>query len=78
MSNPKRADRFLALQNDIFYSRLVKRLKADEREYCLNFCNQHNDLDVNQWAFKVNRLFVDELQKPKNATLMWELLSICK
>lgn len=60
-----------------YYGRIAKRLTKADRGICLDFIAKNGHLDANQWAFKVNRMFLDEL-KPRNVNLITDLLTAIK
>lgn len=53
-----------------------KRLSMAERELVRRFIVDNNNLDKGAFEFKVNRMFLDQPNKPKNYTTILELL-IC-
>lgn len=67
---------FESLGNHLWYSKIVKKLKVEDKKFCLQFLKENAHLDKNDYAHKVNRLFIDQDNKPKNATLIWEVLSV--
>jgi hypothetical protein len=53
-----------------------KKLKRDELLIGINFIIQNDSLNKDDFEYKLNRLFMDKLEKPKNWTNILELLSI--
>ena len=60
-----------------YYKRIATRLTKEDHSICLDFIAKNGHLNANQWAFKVNRMFLDEL-KPRNVNLITDLLTAIK
>lgn len=61
----------------IWQKKLLKKLKKDEIEFCRKFLIENESLDRNEFAKKVNRLFIDEKNPPKNRHIIAELIGAC-
>jgi hypothetical protein len=66
---------FESLQNHPWLKKSWGKLKIAERDFARQFLNDHANLDRGQFEFKVNRMFLDQPIKPKNWTIISELLS---
>lgn len=73
-----RLQKFRSLKNDAFYAKSVAKLKAQDIQFIESYCKKFRSASADQWVHQVNRLFLDDKVKPKNHTLIWELLSVCK
>lgn len=60
-----------------YYGRIAERLTKADHRICLDFIAKNGHLDANQWVFKVNRMFLDDL-KPRNVSLITDLLTAIK
>lgn len=69
-------EQFLNLRNDIFYGKVFQKLNAEEISFCRIFIDISKDLDFNQRAHAINRVFLDMENKPKHWSDMCELLDI--
>lgn len=63
------------LRNHIYYGKLYSKLNMKDKAEVVAFALVNFDLDKNDFEFKVNRMFLDMPDKPKNWTLICELLS---
>lgn len=54
--------------------KLFAKLSEFEKSYVDAFVYQNRDLSTNDWAEKVNRLFLNEPNKPKNHKDIWAIL----
>jgi hypothetical protein len=63
-------------QNHLLYKRLAKKLTSAEIEVCVDFIEDHSDLDVQEFERKASTLFLDNPEKPKNTNIMIELLQV--
>lgn len=70
-----RIDKFNNL--GFWQKKLLKKLKKDEIEFCKKFLISNENLSNNDFAFKVNRLFIDEKNPPKNRHIMVEIIGAC-
>jgi hypothetical protein len=58
--------------------RLFEKLTKDELEFLETFVSENEFLNENDYAFKVNRLFLDQKDKPKNHSTIWALALQCR
>lgn len=65
---------FLNFKNHPYYSKYFKKLKESDIEFCINILEQTNNLNKNDYSFKIVRLWLDQKNKPKNWTIIEELL----
>lgn len=70
-----RLEKFESFKDHAMHCKIFKKLTKDERAQCINFINESEHLDKNEFAFKVNRWLVGAKDKPKHATEMWALVS---
>lgn len=68
-----RFDAFDIISKHIFHAKEYARLKQVEREMCLQFIRDNDNLDFNAFAEKTNRWLLDR-PKPKNYSIMWALV----
>jgi phage-related protein len=54
--------------------KILERLSWGERLECVEFIKQNDELDLNMFAEKVNRWYLDQPHKPKHLTDMWALV----
>lgn len=69
--------RFMSLHNHPFYKKIYVKLNTKERSLCHDFISEHPNLDRNEFATMVARLWMDKKDKPKNWKEMDELLMVC-
>lgn len=60
----------------VLYKRLALKLSEAEFDQCVDFIEEHDHLDHLQFERKINRLFLDREHKPKNWTIIQELLMV--
>lgn len=73
----KRTQKFANLiYQDPWYSRLAKKLTEKDLLKIDGFIAENGDLPIAEWEFKLNRLFLDQIEKPKNWALIMEFLMI--
>lgn len=75
MSN-RRLEHFEKLKSHGWYSKLFKKLNANEIAFCESFLKKHDQMSANEFEMAVNRLFL-EGEKPKRHLEMNELLLCC-
>lgn len=68
-----RLQRFEGFSKDPGLCKLFKRLSAADRKACVDFIEQHDELDHNGFALAVNRWLLGQ-PKPKRFTDMWALV----
>lgn len=71
----KRLDKFKSFETHDWLGRLYKKLRKEEVEIAVNFLIQNADSSKDVFFFKINRMFLDNSNKPKNFLLIMELLS---
>ena len=74
----RRIQKFKALETDIWYSKLFKRLKPQHIEVCMDWLEEFGDSD--RYGHHVNRIFVENFCDRKQGkavdAIIWELLSL--
>lgn len=68
-----RMKRFEELSSHPMYYKLFDKLTDKERVMCRSLLMESEDLDDNEFAFKVNRWMLDQ-ERPKNYSAMWALM----
>ena len=66
---------FKSLKTHAWFNRVYKKLNAADIKFCEEYLNNNKHLDKNEFEFKVVRIFLDNPNKPKNWTLIQELLA---
>jgi hypothetical protein len=72
----KREQRFFTYKNHYWYGRLFQRLSVQDIQLCLGFIEKNSELEANKFIYEVNRMFLEVPVKPKNWTLIMELLTV--
>ncbi len=57
--------------------KLLKRMTTEERIACLDFIIENDTLSKDDFAFKANRWFLDNPNKPKHYTEMVDVVTQC-
>lgn len=70
-----RKQAFQSLEADAWFSRVFKKLKVADKALCLEFIEKNDALDRAAFELAVNRMFLDKAEKPKNWTLIVELIA---
>lgn len=73
---PMKTANLLKLKDSPFYGRLFKKLTDKDLKFCTEFCEQNSGLSKDQWYFKINRLGLDQADKPKNLNVICEILQV--
>lgn len=68
-----RLERFESFASHPMHGKIMQRLKKEERRLCVEFITQHDHLDSDKFAERVNRWMLDQ-PKPKNFPIMWALV----
>ena len=68
-----RLDKFRLLSDHAHYSRLIQRLKQSDIKMIEQFNAAHEQLDIENFSFILNRFFLSK-EKPKNWGLILEIL----
>lgn len=69
-----RKERFMLLKAHPMYGKGINSLSPAERELMEKFLREHNTDTQAVWSVALRKLFVDNPAKPKNWTLIYELL----
>lgn len=69
-----RAAAFETLRTHAWHGKVFAKLKKSEVEQCQTFLRENESLDIVTYEQKVQRMFLDQSEKPKNWTVMNELL----
>lgn len=70
-----RKEAFDNLANHAWQGRVFKMLSADDIKRCHDFLDIHQQLSHDQFIMRVNRMFLDQPDKPKTWTIILELLT---
>lgn len=70
-----RLERFLELGKHPMLGKQLRQLDKEERRLCVEFLILTENLDVHEFALKVNRWMLDSPNKPKRHATMWALVS---
>lgn len=68
-----RLDVLNSLTADAWFSKLIKKLKPKDLEFCMSFLSNTENLPVEDFLDKVKYLYLDR-PKPKNHTIIVEIL----
>ena len=74
----KRFAQLSELKNHPIEKKLFAKLTKVDESYIDLFIFQHRDLSANECAEKVNRLFLEEKNRPKNHSQIWAILTNLK
>lgn len=74
-SQTHRTDFFMALKEHAWLLKSFARLSAKEVSICLTFIVENDHLDKGEFEMKINRMFLDKIEKPKHWKEMSELLT---
>lgn len=69
----KRIEKFNSLKNHQVIGKIYKKLNKDDILFCENFLKENENLNNDDFAFKVNRLGLNG-EKSKNINNIWALL----
>ncbi len=70
-----RMEAFLSLEEHAWLGRIFKRLSKSELQIAKDFIQSHESTPQQEFEFAVNRMFLGKADKPKNYTMILELLS---
>lgn len=73
----KRVEKLAQLCLHPSYKKVARALTEAEFDFCVEFCEENADLEPLQFEDKVNRLFIDDKARPKNSSVICELLLPC-
>lgn len=76
MMNDHRFNFFNNLKTHPWYSKYIPKLKENEIIFIREFIESNNQLNRDEFQYKINRLFIDDKIKPKNHPLITELLTV--
>lgn len=71
-----RLDALEELKTDAWYGRCISKLKKIELEICETFIKNNDGLDRGQFEMAVNRMFIHVKDKPKQWTMISEILAV--
>lgn len=63
------------LKSHPYYAKYLLKLSQSEMQFCIDFIEQHNARSRSEFEYLVNRVFIGKPDKPKNWTLICEILS---
>lgn len=69
-----RYEKFEALKNHPIEKKLFNKIGPFEQSFIDLFMYTNYNLDTNDWAEKVNRLFINDSNKPRNHKEIWAVL----
>lgn len=70
-----RAEKFRALAAHGWLKSVFKKLTAEERQIAEDFIRENDALDKGAFELRINRMFLDRLEKPKHWKEILELLT---
>lgn len=71
-----REHNFEILKVDHWYKPLILRLREKELNLTVDFIRNNSGLTIGEWEMAINRMFLGVLNKPKNWTLIMEILTV--
>jgi len=71
-----RYQKMMNLNTHPWYSKYIPKLKQTEILFIQHFIESNNQLDRNDFQYKINRLFIDDSNRPKNHPLITEILTV--
>lgn len=72
-----RFDKLMSFQNHTMHKKMFKKLSQQELGMLINFVKENENINVNEYTYKVNRWLLDQ-EKPKNHAVMWALALMAK
>lgn len=69
----KRLEAFRSLEQHPWSSRIFKKLKENDVNFCISFIEKNNGLNKLDFEYAVNRIFIDK-EKTKNWKIISEIL----
>lgn len=72
---PNRLKRFREYWTHPWFKRVIKKLGAADIAFAESWIKRHEHLDLNDFQFATNRMFLDDPNKPKKWTIIVELIS---
>ncbi len=70
-----REQAFLSYKTHAWFNKVYSKLSQAELLECLAFIKEHDSLNKGDFEHKVNRMFLNTADKPKNWSRMLELLT---
>ncbi len=67
-----------ALSDHAWYGKVLKQMSEAEFDLVVELIEEHGDLDRNEWTVKINRLYLDQPNKPKRLSLLQDVLMACR
>ena len=71
-----RHELFFTLKKHPLFGRVYIKLTAIEIGMCARFIVDNDTCSKDEFAFRANRWFLDDPDKPTNHSIMWELVTI--
>lgn len=72
----QRLKKMIGLWGHAYYKKFMFKLKDLELAIIADFIKENEDLSRDDFVYKVNRMFLDNPNKPKNYALIQELLTV--
>jgi len=72
-----RKEKFNLYSTHPMMHKTMSKLSVEEKNLCRSFINENDNLDRSAFEMKVNRMFLDKTDKPKEWTRILELLIGC-
>lgn len=70
-----RKNKYESFKKHPWFSKLFLKMKKDDDLFCINFIDDNKDLKNDEFEKKVNRVFIDKSDKPKNWKIISEILT---
>ena len=72
-----RSDKWKSLKSDAWYGlKIIPKLNAVDIQIIEDFISQFEAVDIDTWEIAVNRMFRGDQNKPKNWTMIMEVLTV--
>lgn len=72
-----RLEQFKGYKSHPWLKKAYAKMTKKDLEIAINFIESNHSLSPSEFEHKVNRMFIDKIDKPKNFTIILELLSCC-
>lgn len=72
-----RIDKFKTLRVHPRHSKMIAKLSLFDLAYCDAWIQANDELDQNDFEMRVNRMFMDNPDKPKNWATIMEVIATC-
>lgn len=73
-----RSERFELNKNHPMIGNLYKKIRPEDHQFCLNFLKDTEELNDDDFSAKINRLWMDDPNRPRTSGEMWAILMACK